>query len=123
MMLKIAGGLILTLSVATCAAQSSHVGIAYQLYKSCYQGTLQAQSFDPDTFSAQDIVNIVEGTDQFCLAWTYAWYPAFTNNQDVTELSPAENERFDKLRLSFIDQVLSDLSDLLPANRKQAKKK
>jgi len=48
MMLKIAGGLILTLSVATCAAQSSHVGIAYQLYKSCYQGTLQAQSIDPE---------------------------------------------------------------------------
>ncbi len=120
--MKTACGLILSLSVATCTAQSSHVGIAHSLYKSCYQGTMQAQTIDPDTFSAQDIVNIVQGTDEFCLVWTYAWYPAFTNNKDVTELTEAETIRFNNLRFSIIDQVLDELSDLLPANRKQKKK-
>jgi hypothetical protein len=80
---------------------------------------MQAQSISTaDTLEGQEIVDLVNGVDDNCLAWTAAWYPAFVDNQSVTELLPSEVVRFNTLRFSIIDQALDELSDLLPANKK-----
>lgn len=116
---KIVGGCVLALCIGSAMGQTSHVTTAYSLYKACFQGTAKAQGiYSTDTLQAEEIVDLVNGIDQNCLAWTYAWFPSFANNKDVTEMRPDETARFDKLRFGLIDMLLDDLSDLLPANKK-----
>lgn len=118
-MKKIAAVCILALASTACTAKEPHVTTAFLLYKSCVQGTLQSMSSLPATRAG--IQEALNGIDSMCLDWALIWYPAFIDPKDDSpDLTQAEADRFNALRMNTRQQLFDYMFEYLP---KPAKKK
>jgi hypothetical protein len=89
--MKIVAACLLALCAVGCDAQTSRVTAAYSIYKSCIRGLMQAQN---KPASHEQIHDTVIYSDQFCMAWTTAWYPALLSKEEF-DLNSDELQRLD----------------------------
>jgi zona occludens toxin (predicted ATPase) len=115
--MKLAAVLILALACSACTAKTPHVTTAFLLYKSCAQGTLQS-THQPKTLA--EVREILDHIDSMCLDWALAWYPAFVDPKDDSpDLTQAEADRFQALRMNTRQQLFEYLSEFVPKSVKK----
>jgi hypothetical protein len=106
---------LLALSLTSCEAQTSHVGIAYGLYTGCMTGFIQSK-YLPDTVEGID--DMVDDMDQDCVRWALVWYPTMLNDEHPEPLRNDELDRIDRLRTSFVTNMIEDLEAQLKKIKK-----
>ncbi len=105
--MKILATLCLCLAATACDAQNkAPVNVAFDIYKGCIQGTLQAGNY-PET--QEEIPAFMESLDTLCVNWTIAWYPAFSTTKERRGLTDAELQRLDMRRGGLLADVNKEL--------------
>ncbi len=106
--MKILATLCFCLAATACDAQNkAPVNVAFDIYKGCIRGTLQAVDY-PETEG--DIPEFIESLDTLCINWTIAWYPAMAESELKRQpLTDAELQRLDVRRGSLLADVNKEL--------------
>lgn len=106
--MKILAALCLCLAATACDAQNkAPVNVAFDIYKGCIQGTLQAGDY-PQT--QEEIPAFMESLDTLCINWTIAWYPAMAETSEKRRaLTKDELLRLDVRRGSLLADVNKEL--------------
>jgi len=82
------------------------VNVAFEIYKGCVTGLANNESDLPS--NSKDANEWLQGMDHWCIDWTSAWTPAFTERP----LTDREIQVLEERRMSLLHGLYNELAQI-----------